>query len=151
MNRKLRPTKSAQQIKDEQIGLMLCATNKRWTNRSYARRKWTRYWKLKKKTIAEKNKQLYDLKKIVKAAKNSYQEVTGENKQLKQYITTIKQQQQQQYKQQQQAYFSKPKKYKKIVYEEASDSDTEENQQEAPIFEEEIEEEDSNFEQQQQQ
>ena len=48
---------------------------------------------------------MYDLKDILKAAKNSYQEVTKENKQLKQHITTIKQQQQQQYKQQQQAYF----------------------------------------------
>ena len=62
------------------------------------------------------------LKNILNAAKNSYQELTKGNKQLKQYITTIKQQQQQ-YKQQQQACFSKPKKYKKVVYAEASDSD----------------------------
>ena len=57
------------------------------------------------------------MKNILKAAKNSYQEVTKENKQLKQYITTIKQQQQQQYKQQQQkqqAYFSKPKNIKTL-------------------------------------
>ena len=84
------------------------------------------------------------LKNILNAAKNSYQELTKGNKQLKQYITTIKQQQ---YKHQQQAYFSKPKKYKRVVYAEASDSDTEENQQETPIFEE-IEEQDSNFQKQ---
>ena len=106
--------------------------------------------KIKKKTYLKKNKQPYDLKNILKAAKNSYQEVAKENKQLKQYITTIRQQQKQYKQKQQQAYLSKPKKYKKVVYEEASDSDTEGNQQETPIFEEQIEEQDSNFEQQQQ-
>ena len=40
--------------------------------------------------IFEKDKQLYDLKNILKAAKNSYQQVTKENKQLKQHITTMK-------------------------------------------------------------
>ena len=83
--------------------------------------------KIKKKAISEKSKQLYYLKNILKAAKNIYQEVTKENIQLKQDITTIKQQQKQQQlnkqqQQQQQAYFSKPKKYKKVVYEEASHS-----------------------------
>ena len=80
--------------------------------------------KIKKKAISEKSKQLYYLKNILKAAKNIYQEVTKENIQLKQDITTIKQQQKQQQlnkqQQQQQAYFSKPKKYKKVVYEEVS-------------------------------
>ena len=124
MNRKLRPTRSAQQRKDKQIGLVLEEIEQDI--------------KGLKKIISEKNKQLHDFKKILKAAKNSYQEATKENKQLKQYITTIEQQQQQQqYKQQQQkqqAYFSKLKKYKKVVYEEVSDSDAEENQQETPIF-----------------
>ena len=112
MNRKLRPTRSAQQRKDKQIGLVLEEIEQDIEGL--------------KKTISEKNKQLHDFKKILTAAKNSYQEATKENKQLKQYITTIEQQQQQQqYKQQQQkqqAYFSKPKKYKKVVYEEASHS-----------------------------
>ena len=40
--------------------------------------------------IFEKDKQLYNLKNILKAAKNSYQQVTKENKQLKQRITTMK-------------------------------------------------------------
>ena len=82
---------------------------------------------------------MYDLTNIVKAAKNSYQELTKENKQIKQYIPTIKQQQQYKKQQQQQAYFSKPKKCKKVIYEEVSDSDTEEKEQEIPIFEEEKE------------
>ena len=46
--------------------------------------------------ISGKHKQLYDLKNILKTVKKSYQKVAKENKQLKQYITTIKQLQQQQ-------------------------------------------------------
>ena len=93
MNRKLRPTKSAQQIrdeqiKDEQIGLMLEEIQKDIEN-----------FKI---IISEKDKQLYDLKNILKSAKNSYQQVTKENKQLEQYIKTIKQQEQQRQQQQQQ-------------------------------------------------
>ena len=42
----------------------------------------------------EKDRQLYDLKNI-KAAKSSYNQVTEENKQLKQYKTATKQKQQQ--------------------------------------------------------
>ena len=59
--------------------------------------------------ISKKDKQLYDLKSILNAAKNSYQQVTKENKQLKQYLATIKQQQQQHHQQQQQVSFSRPK------------------------------------------
>ena len=87
MSRKLRPTKSAQQIKDEQIVLLLEEIKKDIEN-----------FKI---IISEKDKQLYELKNILKAAKNNYQHLTKENKQLKQYITTIKQQQQQQQRQQQ--------------------------------------------------
>ena len=46
------------------------------------------------------NKQLADIKKILQGAKNSYQELTKENEQLKQYIANIKYQQQQQLQQQ---------------------------------------------------
>ena len=102
-----------------------------------------------KKIIETKNKQLFDLKNILKAAKNSYQEVTKESKQLKQYITNIKQQQQQQRQQQQQQICSRPKKYKKVVYEEERERDIDQDQQETPNFEE-IEEEDNKFEQQKQ-
>ena len=87
MSRKLRPTKSAQQIKDEQIVLLLEEIKKDIEN-----------FKI---IISEKDKQLYKQKNILKVAKNSYQQVTKENKQLKQYITTIKQQPQRQQQQQQ--------------------------------------------------
>ena len=102
MNRRLKATKFTQQIKDEQISLLLEEIEKDIEN-----------FKI---IISEKDKEPYDLKNILKAAKNGYQQVTKENKQLKQYITTIKQQQQQQQQeqrpqqqQQQQAYFSRPK------------------------------------------
>ena len=58
--------------------------------------------------IDTKNKQLLDLKNILKAGKNSYQEATKENKQSKQYITNIKEKYQQQ--QQQQQIYSRLKK-----------------------------------------
>ena len=55
MNRKLRPTKSAQQIKDEQIGLML--------------EKVEQDIEQFKKIIDSKNKQLVDLKNILNQQK----------------------------------------------------------------------------------
>ena len=103
-----------------------------------------------KKTVDSKNIQLVGLKSILKSAISSYQELTKENKQLKQYITNIKQQQlqqQQQYKQQK--IYTKPKRYKKVVYEEQTDSETEQEQKETPTFKE-IEEQDNSLEQQQQ-
>ena len=138
MNRNLRPTKSAQQIKDEETGPMLEEIKKDIEN-----------FKI---MISEKDKQLQDLKNILQAVKTSCRKVTEENKQLKQHVTIIKQkqhqrqqQEQQQQQQQQQAYFSRPKEHKKVVYEETSDSDLEENQLETSIAEEEIEEQDNNF------
>ena len=106
-----------------------------------------------KKMIDSKNKQMVDLKNILKSGKKSYQEVTKENKELKQYLTNIKQQQYQQ--QQQQIYqqhkiYSRLKKYQKVAYEEPSDSETKQKQQETPTFEE-IEEQDNSLQQQQQQ
>ena len=102
-----------------------------------------------KKMIDSKNKQMVDLKNILKSGKKSYQEVTKENKELKQYLTNIKQQQYQQ--QQQQIYqqhkiYSRLKKYQKVAYEEPSDSETKQKQQETPTFEE-IEEQDNSLEQ----
>ena len=76
---------------------------------------------------------MVDLKNILKLAKGSYQELTKESEQLKQYITNIKQQQQQ-YRQKK--IYAKPKKYKKVVYEEQTDSETEQEQQETPTFKE---------------
>ena len=76
MNRKLRPTNSALKIKDKEIGLMLEEIEQDIEQL--------------KKIIDSKNKQLVDLKNILKLAKSSYQELTKENKQLKQYVTNIK-------------------------------------------------------------
>ena len=69
MNRKLRPAKSAQQIKDQQIGLMLEEIEQDIEQIE--------------KIIDSKNKQLFDLKTILKSEKSSYQELTKDNKQLK--------------------------------------------------------------------
>ena len=76
MNRKLRPSKSAQQLKDEQINFMLEDIKKDIEN-----------FKL---VISEKEKQLRDLKNILLTAKASYRKVTEENQQLKQLIVLIK-------------------------------------------------------------
>ena len=69
MNRKLRPTRAAQQIKDKQIGFLLEDIEP--DIEEY------------KKIIETKNKQLAGIKNILQGAKNSYQELTKENKQLK--------------------------------------------------------------------
>ena len=69
MNRKLRPAKSAQQIKDQQKGWMLEEIEQDIEQFE--------------KIIDSKNKQLFDLKTILKSAKSSYQELKKENKQLK--------------------------------------------------------------------
>ena len=68
MNRKLklRPTKLAQQIKDEQIVFLLEDIEQ--DIEEY------------KKIIETKNKQLASIKKILQGAKNSYQDLTKENK-----------------------------------------------------------------------
>ena len=74
MNRKRRPTKSVQQIKDEQTGLMLGEIKN----------------DIEKFKIAlnDIDKQLVDLGKLLKAAKNEYQKVAKANKQLREYIIT---------------------------------------------------------------
>ena len=72
MNRKLTPTKSVQQIKDEQIILMLDEIENNIQKFKIA--------------LNEKDKQLVDLGKLLKTAKNKYQKVVKENKQLKKYV-----------------------------------------------------------------
>ena len=72
MNRKLTPIKSAQQIKDEQIVLMLGEIENNIEKFKIA--------------LNEKDKQLVDLGKLLKTAKNKYQKVVKENKQLRKYI-----------------------------------------------------------------
>ena len=72
MNRKLTPIKSAQQIKDEQIVLMLGEIENNIQKFKIA--------------LNEKDKQLVDLGKLLKTAKNKYQKVVKENKRLRKYI-----------------------------------------------------------------
>ena len=130
MNRKLRPTKSPYQLKDKRVHFLLEDIEK---NRGI------------QKIVETKDKQLAEVKKILQGAKNSYEALGNENKQLKEYIVKIKQQykqqqqQEQQYFQQEQEYF-KPKKYKKEVCEEASDSEPE-VEEEATVTEEIVEQE----------
>ena len=82
-----------------------------------------------KKIVETKDEKLAEARKILQGAKNSYETLTNETKQLKEYVVKIKQQykqqqQQQQHSLQEQEYFS-PKRYKKVVYEEATDSELE--------------------------
>ena len=71
MNRKLKPTKSAQQIKDEQV-----ASEIEKNIDSF------------KIALGNKKKQLVDLKTLLKAAKAEYQKIVQENNYLKEYILT---------------------------------------------------------------
>ena len=91
MNRKLRPTKSPYQIKEEQVNFLLEDIEKNLEEY--------------KKAVALRDNQLPETKKILKGAKNSYDLLGKENKQLKEYIFNIKQKfkryQQQQQQQQQ--------------------------------------------------
>ena len=112
MNRKLRPAKSPHQIKDEQVNFLLENIEKHLEEH--------------RKIVETKDKQLVEIKKILQGAKNSYQSLAKENKQVKQYIIKIRQQQQQQpQKEQEQQRYFRPKKYKKVVYEEATVSEPE--------------------------
>ena len=120
MNRRPRPTRSNQQIKEEQINFLLKDVEKNLEEY--------------KKAIESRDKQLSDIKKILQGAKKSYDSVIKENTELKQYIENIKQRYQQYQKQQQQEYFDRereyfrqkqPKKHKRVVYEEESDSEPE--------------------------
>ena len=74
MSRKFRPTKSVQQIKDEQIALMLGEIENDMEKFKIA--------------LNDKDKQLINLGKLLKAAINEYQKVVKENKQLREYIIT---------------------------------------------------------------
>ena len=119
MNKRSRPLKSSYQIKEEQVNFLL----------EDIERDLVEY----KKAIEIRDKQLADAKKILKNAKTSYNSLVRENKQLKQYIASIKQkfnQYQQQQEEQnllrEKEYFQRPlKNYEKAVYEEKTDSEPE--------------------------
>ena len=100
---KLRPTKSTQQTKEEQVNFLL----------EFIEKNLEEY----KSAIELRDKQLPDTKRIPKGAKVSYDNLLKENKQLKEYILGIKQRFQKYQKQQEEQkllqdtqYFKRPQK-----------------------------------------
>ena len=77
MNRELRPTKSPQQIKEEQVIFLLEDIEKNLEECKTA--------------IELRYKQLADTKRILKGGKVIHDNLLKENKQLKEYILSIKQ------------------------------------------------------------
>ena len=109
MSRRIRSTKSSQQIKEEQIKFLLEDVEKNLEEY--------------KKALELKDKQLSDVKRILQNAKVSYDSVVRENKELRKYIENIKiryqqhqQQQQKQFIEREREYFRErqPKRYKKL-------------------------------------
>ena len=103
MNRKLRPTKSAYESKEEQINFLL----------DHIEINLEEY----KRAIEIRERQLPDTKKILKNAKISFDSIVKENKQLKEYIANIKrrfnqylQQQEEQNLLREKEYFQRPQK-----------------------------------------
>ena len=66
MNRKLRPTKSPYQLKDQQVEFLLEDIEKNLEEY--------------KKIVEKNSKRLAEVKKILQGAKNSYEALTKENK-----------------------------------------------------------------------
>ena len=103
MNRKLRPTKSAYESKEEQINFLL----------DHIEINLEEY----KRAMEIRDRQLPDTKKILKNAKISFDSIVKENKQLKEYIANIKrrfnqylQQQEEQNLLREKEYFQRPQK-----------------------------------------
>ena len=115
--------RNQQRIKDEQINYLLGDLEK----------KLEEY----RTVIETKEKQLAEAKRIFVAAKQSFDRVSQENRDLKAYIENLKQhfqKQQTDFLNQQRAFYAKknsPKKYKKVVFEEENERGNE------PEFEEE--------------
>ena len=94
-----------------------------------------------KDSIQNKDKQLAEAKGIIVSAKQSFDKISQENKELKAYIVQINKQFQQQQQQQQLSSRSKPKKYKKVILEEESENESEiESEQESDVENETIKE-----------
>ena len=113
--------KSRQQVKDEKINYLLADIDKNLEEYKIA--------------LETKERQLPDAKKILLSAKQSYNKIVAENRDLKSYIDNLKQyiqQQQVQFLEKQKNYYQ-PKKYKKVLYQEETESE--------PEFEEEEQEE----------
>ena len=103
--------KNQQKIKDEQINFLLGDLEN--SLEQY------------KDSIQNKDKQLAEAKRIIVSAKQSFDKISQENKELKAYIVQINKQFQQQQQQQQLSSRSKPKKYKKVILEEESENESE--------------------------
>ena len=71
-----------------------------------------------KESLENKDKQLAEAKRILLSAKQSFDKVSQENRELKAYIVQINQQFQQQQSQ------NKTKKYKKVILEEESENES---------------------------
>ena len=97
MNRKLRPTRSTQQTKEEQINFLLEDIEKNLEEY--------------KKVVKLKDKQLSDIKKVLQGAKKNYKSVVLENKQLKEYVANIKKRYQEYQHRQQQDQYSRDREY----------------------------------------
>ena len=110
--------RNRQKIKDEQINYLLGDLEKNLEDY--------------KDAIEIKEKQLAEAKRILVTAKQSFDKVSQENRDLKTYIENLKQhfqQQQANFLNQQKTIYSKqnktPKKYKKVVFEEENESENE--------------------------
>ena len=90
MNKKLRPRRSTQQVKEEKISFLLEEVKKNLEKH--------------KRATKLKDKQLSDNKNILQGAKENYDSVVNKNTELKKYIEKIKQRYQQYQKWQQQEY-----------------------------------------------
>ena len=120
----LREIRNNQQIKDEQINYLLADVEKNLEEY--------------KSVLEQKETQLSEAKKILISAKESYDNTVAENKNLKAYISTLKEhieKQQIQFieKQKQTNYRYRkpiPKKYKKVIFEQESKSEPELEQEE---------------------
>ena len=99
MNRKLRPTKSAYESKEEQINFLL----------DHIEINLEEY----KRAIEIRDRQLPDTKKILKNAKIRFDSTAKENKQLKEYIARFNQSLRQEEEQnllREKEYFQRPQK-----------------------------------------
>ena len=128
--------RNQQKIKDEQINFLLGDLEKNLEQY--------------RESLENKEKQLEEAKRILIAAKQGFDKVSQENRDLKTYIEQIKSQFQQQdqrrqldFLKQQRSFYNnpKPKKYKKVVLEEESKNESDsEPEDDTDLETEEIEE-----------
>ena len=120
----LKEFRNKQQIKDDQINYLLADVEKNLEEY--------------RNSLEQKERQLFEARKILISAKQSYNNTVAENKDLKAYIVSLKEhieKQQVQFieKQKQNSYKYKkpiPKIYKKVIFQEESESEPELEQDE---------------------